>query len=527
MKWKAVLKILLGIVAFILLIKILTVFLVEPWIGKKLQAKLLEMDSDFVVEIEDVDILFLKAGIELQTIKISSKPEADSIHKLYGEIAYIKLKGIDLSNAIFNKDIDIREVSISNGSLNGKIKIPEEKKSPTLSSVNINIDKVVLDNIAFNIKNTSSALTYVLKDGFGNISHFVISKNDTLSISSVDDLDFKAGEVLSVSADSLYEYKAVGILYSENSGKLTVNELSIHPNYDNYDFTSRSKFQTDCIQAELNNISLVDFSALDYLKSKSVVSSYLEIEKMKMEVFRDKRKVFKHQVRPTFQDLIYDYPGNFHIDSTHLFNGSITYIEHIENSTNAGKINFEEINAKIYKITNDTIYKKEDAFLELTAEALLMGKGKMDVSLKAKLFDKNNSFNVSGNLASLAVKELNPMLENNAFLYANSGKIEAMHFNFHATNHKSTGTLTMIYHDLHIDPKSSDKDFKTVFNDAIYSIVTHNFMLDSNPSPGDKVREGTIEFERDPEKFIFNYCFKSILSGIKSSLFKRGKEKRK
>jgi hypothetical protein len=49
--------------------------------------------------------------------------------------------------------------------------------------------------------------------------------------------------------------------------------------------------------------------------------------------------------------------------------------------------------------------------------------------------------------------------------------------------------------------------------------------MDSNPIPGKNVREGIIDYDRDPERFLFGYCFKSILSGIQSTLVKSPDQK--
>jgi hypothetical protein len=54
----------------------------------------------------------------------------------------------------------------------------------------------------------------------------------------------------------------------------------------------------------------------------------------------------------------------------------------------------------------------------------------------------------------------------------------------------------------------------------LISSITSKKILDANPEPGQKVRTGIIAFERDPERFVFNYYFKSILSGIKSTIAK-------
>jgi hypothetical protein len=51
--------------------------------------------------------------------------------------------------------------------------------------------------------------------------------------------------------------------------------------------------------------------------------------------------------------------------------------------------------------------------------------------------------------------------------------------------------------------------------------------MDSNPIPGKEVRVGVIDYQRDPERFLFNYCFKSIMTGIKSSLAKDTTKRKK
>ena len=196
-----------------------------------------------------------------------------------------------------------------------------------------------------------------------------------------------------------------------------------------------------------------------------------------------------------------------------------------EKANEPGRISFNEINAKIYKITNDTIYKTKNAYLELKGNALLMGKGRMTILLKGRIFDSQNTFSLNGTLSDMEANELNPILEKNAFVYATSGKIDAMNFSFTANNAKATGKMTMLYHGLDIAVKNKRTDDTTAFKERFISLIANIKVLDSNPIPGKDVREGIIDYERDPERFLFNYCFKSILSGIKSSLAKSPKKR--
>ncbi|MBK6967264.1 MAG: hypothetical protein IPH20_26050 [Bacteroidales bacterium] len=72
--------------------------------------------------------------------------------------------------------------------------------------------------------------------------------------------------------------------------------------------------------------------------------------------------------------MMYKYPGKLHIDSIGISGGNITYSEHSPGAGAQGKITFNELNAKLFQITNDTLYKKQKGYFQLYAQALLMGK---------------------------------------------------------------------------------------------------------------------------------------------------------
>ncbi len=149
-----------------------------------------------------------------------------------------------------------------------------------------------------------------------------------------------------------------------------------------------------------------------------------------------------------------------------------------------------------------------------------MGKGKLNILLKGRLFDSNNTFSLNGSLLDMEANELNPILEKSAYIYATSGKIDKMNFSFSADNTNAAGKMTMLYHGLDITVKNKRTDDTTAFKERFISWIANRRVMDSNPVPGDDVRAGIIYFDRDPERFLFHYCFRSILSGITSSLSK-------
>jgi hypothetical protein len=120
----------------------------------------------------------------------------------------------------------------------------------------------------------------------------------------------------------------------------------------------------------------------------------------------------------------------------------------------------------------------------------------------------------------MEISDLNPYLEKSAFVYATSGKIEKLDFNFTANNTSATGSMTMIYNGLDLAIKNKNTDDTTAFKERLISVIANIKVIDSNPQKGNEIRIGIINYERDPERFLFSYCARSILSGIKSSLLK-------
>lgn len=525
MKGEIALKIFIWIAVLVVVLVLVTPVIVEPLLQKKVQSALNEKYKDYIVDIDKVHLSLISSAVELKNITLASKQQHSGNKDLNGEIESVKFKGVSLLKALFKKDFDIDEVIISNYTIIGKVSFPKKAKPPTISHSNIRIGKLLVDKINLVLEDSSTSKAFSVKEGILKVYNIQIEKLDTLH-GIVKQFDFEAEELLSVSTDSMYTFKASGITYSDSLNNLSLNGLSIQPNYKDYDFAARHEYETDRVEAVFSNIYLYNFPAATYFKSGNLISSYIEIGKMDLNVFRDKRKQFEHVNKPAFQEMIYNYYSAVRIDSIGLKSGNITYTEHVEKANEPGSISMNELVTRIYNVTNDTIYKTENASMEMKAEALLMGKGKITVALKAKLFDNQNTFSLNGTLSDIEAKELNPMLEKNAFVYATSGKIEKMNFSFTADNTKATGQLTMLYNGLDLAVKNKRTDDTTAIKERIMSIIANKKALNSNPVPGEEVRIGIIDYERDPEKFLFNYCFKSILSGIKSSLIKNTTEKK-
>jgi len=518
MKNKKFLKILIVTIVALLLIALLAVLTIKPLIRKKLEAAFNRENSDFIVTIDKVKTSIIPTGLELGIVTIDTKKDYKGILDVKGVIGSIKIKGINLIKAVFKKDLIIRKIIFSESNFKVNLSSLRDTVIPLVLPMNINIGVLLFDTVNLTVEKSATASSYSLTDGVLKLYDVVIVKHDTLSSGIINLFDFNAKTLAAVSADSMHTFTARGISYYGASNVLAADRLDITPNFADYDFTSRYKFQKSRIEAGFSNLFIHDFSAPEFIRSGNLISSNIEIGKMDMKAFKDKRKEFKHVNKPVFQEMIYNYPGTIRIDLVSLKNGDVIYTEHHAEANEPGSISFNDINAKIYNITNDLNYKTKNDSLKLKGNALLMGKGKMTILLKGKNFDSQNTFSLEGTLSDLDASELNPILEKSAFIYATSGKIDSMNFSFTANNDKATGNLTMLYHGLDIAVKNKQTDDTTAFKERFISFIANIKVMDSNPVRSKDPRVGIIYYERDPERFLLHYCFRSILTGITSSL---------
>lgn len=502
------------------MVLLLTKVVVEPWIGKKIQTSLDDRSDEYRVKIEKVHVSIIRSGIELKNISIHSNQENSAQSGLTGEIESVKFKGIHLLKALFKKDYHVREVDIFNSRFTGKVAFQRKAGPAKVSPVNVRIENLFFDKLIVDLKDTATAQAYLVKDGVLKVYDINVGKQDTLSPGIIRQFDFIAPEFKTVTSDSLYTFAGVGIHYSAATNALTADSFIVHPNYGEYEFTALSRFQTNRFEADINGITFQGFSVSDYIKSGNIISSYIEIGGLEMQVFKDKRKEFKHVEKPTFQEMIYNYPNALNIDSVAVLSGNIVYTEHSEKANEKGSMSFNDINVRIYKITNDTIYKTEKAYFEMNANALLMGKGKLNLFLKARIFDNQNTFAMNGTLSAMEASDLNPIFEKSASVKITSGKINTMHFSFTANNTKSTGNMQLLYKELKFEIIDKKTGETTAIKEKVKSLIANIILIESNPMPGKEVRPGIIEYERDPERFLFGYFFRSLLSGIKTTVTK-------
>ena len=353
---------------------------------------------------------------------------------------------------------------------------------------------------------------------------FIITKKDL----DQPDALFSVGDIDGSIAHSYIHFNqyrnvlhAEGIQFDKGKRSLEVKAVQLDNKLDKYAYTRSFAKETDWIELIKGSVKLVNMNYDAYFRKNLIESEKLVIADMEINVFRDKRKPDDTRKRPKMiNEIIKSIPKDLHVDVIQVDNGYVSYEERPDNDGPvAGKIFFDQINAKIINITNVPEMLDMHNELTLKATASIMGEGKVDLNVTYFLQDSTGRFTMDGSIRNMEITAINPMLRPATQVEARSGVIDEMTFDINANDLEGTGNLVMKYHDLAIDIRGKSYGKGQNIFQKIGSFLTNKLVIRSeNPGPKGELKEGTVYFKRDQSKFIFNYWWKLVLSGMRSTL---------
>ncbi|MBD8491062.1 DUF748 domain-containing protein [Echinicola sp. CAU 1574] len=438
-------------------------------------------------------------------------------------------KSLLLDNAIVLDSAELRKVTIhsmspSLDSLNLKSK-EEIKRKKGKDYTSIQVNHIDLDDFSIenrDIGNDSSRLEIAGLNVTAN--HFTLTSEDLEDPKALFDVEMIEGKIRHASIH-FNEYRneiiTKNLTFSKEKRSLSIDSVRLDNKWDKYKYINDFRLETDWVELERGNLELVNMNYDAYFREGIIEAEKLLAKDIKIAVFRDKRKPDNTQKRPKMiHKIIGGIPKDLHVDMIKMENGYVSYEERPDNEAPvAGQIYFDQIDAEIINITNIPKMLDMHSELNLKANARIMGKGNVDLNVTYFLQDSTGGFTMNGHVKDLDLTAINPMLRPATQVEVRSGVIDDLSFDIKGNDVEGTGDLIMKYHNLAIDirGKSYGKG-QNVFQ-KIGSFLTNKLVIRSeNPNKKGELKTGDIYFKRDQSKFIFNYWWKMILSGMRSTL---------
>jgi hypothetical protein len=508
------------------------------YLEKQLRESLVEevnsqTDGRYEFDVADLSLSLTGQSVQLEGVTLNSSDDHETAFGLtIGAIAFI---GLDMNNLTENREFIVSEIIISDPSLS--ISLPD--KVPEDTETEMDTDQITrlltTEILSYASQVSITEITFEsaqagLKTGEEDEPDFSFSDSDlkfyntvfdssslnTNRIFPFDDADVTIRNANYRTSNGMYELQVDQLEFSTTTRLALLDNFVLDPIPGEDEFFEITGHRTDRIEAsaataELRNINvdnLMEVSSFELLKA--------DITDWEVMVFRNKQFPVEENPseKPLPQQLLEELDFSVALDSVILHNGIIRYTELEEHTDERGFVEFDELNATLTNITNIVENIRGNGNLVLDAETSIMGESKLNANFVLPYGEFTQS--ISGSVEALDPTILNAVLEPLALIRIEDGDVHSLHFDMELGENSAAGEVTIIYDGLNIsllDDDGLDKNLRT----RISSFFANTFAVKSDNREDDP-RIGEVSFERDREKSVFNYWWKSLQSGLESSI---------
>jgi hypothetical protein len=531
-KWAGIFV--LVIAGILLTIQILFSYFAESYLKQQIETAITDSAKQLRADVGNLQLSTLKRQIIINNIRIyptstnsdstTSSTPVDSIF-----VDDITFNGMKIFSYLWNNRIALDYITIDRPRLYLVKPAPESDKK----SEDKKLNKTIYEGLKSYAKSVEiddfliTGLSGALRDSASE-TPFLTTHNARLHLADIridsawakEEPDIP-GNSFSGSLDSLnwtvssklYDLRLTDLGFSSRDSSLTTKKITLVPRLPKYEFAKSVGHEIDRIELDIGETELVNVDLPALIEEGALNASAFYIKNSRLEVFHDKKQPadqVEDKVFPQVKFSQLEYPVR--LDSIIVTNFDISYSEHLNRAPEPGFISFENTYAVIRNVYNTD--NKSDNPIRMDVNSEIMGEGRLEATFEFPVSGAD-SHNVAGNVESISLQTLNPALKYLGRVEATSGQIHSIDFKMNLGAKQATGNVYLHYTDLKI--KMIDFDDKgNEDSDNLKSFLANTFVLKEKNEP--PLREGEVSHERLSSKSIFNYWWKSLLSGLKSSI---------
>ncbi len=310
------------------------------------------------------------------------------------------------------------------------------------------------------------------------------------------------------------EYKlSQSIQYNSIDKQLVVSNASLEPQVSKTAFSELIPHQEDFFAINCDSL-LIDGFELNKLFVKPLHWPKIRLAELDLNIFRDQNLVHPNNPQDLIQEQIKAIKYPLIIDTIELTT-NIDFTILPENAEEEGNINFLQLSGKLLHFTNqDSLW---DRPLQVHAKGDLYGDIELEADIEFDMSDPMNNFILEGRVGRMEIPEMNNILLPTSRIFIRKGKSKEILFNISGNKDVAIGDMFFRYNKLKFRIVDKDDIHHTSFGNSLLSFWANRLVKSNNPSFLRK-RKGVIYFERNPNRAIFHYWSRALLSGVVSSV---------
>ncbi len=487
------------------------------------QFKFTPKDKNQQFSIDELSFSTRSHQIVARQLALIPKTKDARLDQFELHIPYLTLNGFDLDNAYRNDQFLFESIALEKPSFQ---LYNNAKDSIKLNPFNVDFYPHVesfANVFASKSIKINEADLIIFKNGQKKIQEKVTFALNNLRIDNKPSRGFMHSEAFSFKIPNLkrqgklYQFTLGDVTYSSENNRFVAHNILMTPNFSKEKHQKQIGFQSDYFKGKVDSICLEQPNIRLWVERDEIIGKYLTINGLNLDIYRDKRMPFDVSRRSKMlQDLIKSAQYPFQIDSFKLINSTVSYTEKPAAGDAEGKVRFTNIEARVKPLSNikSPVGRVPDFLLDGTAT--LMDSCRLETHMQYLMSHPDNQFTVNGSLSPFHMQIINPVLEPLASISIRSGKVNRFQFTFSADRNRADGHLVFGYDDLKISVLESKNGNTKEAKFA--SFMANSLLLRSKNPRGKELLPEEINFQRDENRSVLNYWWKSVFSGIRNTL---------
>ncbi len=330
-------------------------------------------------------------------------------------------------------------------------------------------------------------------------------------------LNLKLANYSGKTSNDYYSYSIRGIEL-DSKGTINLRQMALMPNYSRKEFFERKQYQDDYFNVSLRLAQLRGIDFRNFFKTNEFIAKSVDFDFEKVSIFRDKRLELPPDRRTKIpSQIIRELDQKITIEETTFQCDHLVYEEMEPQAREESHIFFTNLKGISKNVSNipSTVSKKPQSSLNIAGD--VFGVGKMNVDFTFELQSKINEFAFSATCGKMPLMLVNTISEPGLKLSIKDGINQRLEVNFIANEDSAIGNMRFYYNDLKVAILEQKKG--QLREQGLVSFVANTLVNSDNPrQPGKPVEMGYFINQRDKQRSIIQYCWRSIFEGMKSSI---------
>lgn len=549
-KKRKILYIILGTIICILVVVILSInYILAGIIEGKITNALDNLpDKNYHITLEDVGVNILNGNVNLKGLQIEpdtafiealKNGETDKSMAVRVSVPLFRLAGLNMKNAITEKEIDIRKILFKNAALQLIVGKKKTTKKPAIDQEvdkefqidsiqieglnGIKLGKFELSNFSFEIINAQSN-EIVLDNKDLNL---IVAGVNLIKLSGDGDffrLQAKNGYVELTEENlklpgGLYQIAMQKMRLDFSDSTMVIEKFKLKPQIeDRFEMARKLKFTEGIFNVAVDEIIVSTIDIRRLINHGELFLDNIAVSGANIEIFKDKRMPWNLDNRPKYPNqALRTMAFPLYIREITVEKSKLKYYEESAKTFGNLDVQLDDMKASLTHITSfkDSTRKPMEANLR----ARLYNSAAMTVDFLLPLNSPVDTFYVSGSLGNSDMTKFNPALFPALGMKITKGNLNSVTFKARANRRYIDGEMVMMYDGLETEVVKKDAKSENKF----MSWLANSVAKKSNPGKNDRLRTASMLFERDMYKGFINIAWKGVQMGLVNTISPAGK----